>query len=80
MARVAREAAVLVSYGGDQRHVLASIRDSALVATEYDGEARFQRDRAGRIVAFVYYRVWGEVGGGEEGCSASPREGVGTSP
>lgn len=62
VVRVEREGAVLVSYGGDQRNVLASIHDNALVPMEFDGEGRFRRDRAGRIVAFVYYEFGARLG------------------
>jgi RNA polymerase sigma-70 factor (ECF subfamily) len=60
--RVAREGSLLVGYGGDQRNVLASISDSALVATEFDGEGRFQRDANGRIVQFIYYEFGARLG------------------
>jgi RNA polymerase sigma-70 factor (ECF subfamily) len=60
--RVAREGSLLVGYGGDQRNVLASISDSALVATDFDGEGRFQRDATGRIVQFIYYEFGARLG------------------
>jgi len=53
--RIERQGALLVSYGGGQRNVLASIGDGALVTTSFDGEGRFRRDSAGRVVQFVYY-------------------------
>ena len=62
VVRVVREGSLLVGYGGGQRNVLASIRDSALVTTEFDGEGRFQRDRAGRIAGFVYYEFGARLG------------------
>lgn len=62
VVRVKREGSLLVSYGGDQRNVLASIRDSVLATTEFDGEGRFQRDRAGRVVQFVYYEFGARLG------------------
>jgi RNA polymerase sigma-70 factor (ECF subfamily) len=60
--RIEREGSLLVGYGGDQRNVLASIRDDALITTEFDGEGRFQRDHAGRVVHFVYYEFGARLG------------------
>ena len=62
IVRVEREGSLLVSYGGNQRNVLASIRDDALITAEFDGEGRFQRDRAGRIAQFVYYEFGARLG------------------
>ena len=62
VVRIAREGALLVSYGGGQRNVLASVHDGGLVTTEFDGEGRFQRDRAGRVTAFVYYEFGARLG------------------
>ncbi len=62
VVRVEREGTLLVSYGGGQRNVLASIRDGALVPMEFDGEGRFQRNRRGSIVAFVYYEFGARLG------------------
>lgn len=62
LVHVRREGALLVGYGGGQRNVLASIRTDALVTTEFDGEGRFERDRAGRIVRFVYYEFGARLG------------------
>ena len=62
VVRVRREGSLLVSYGGGQRNILASTRDDALLTTEFDGEGRFQRDRTGRIVAFVYYECGVRLG------------------
>jgi len=60
--RIAREGSLLVGYGGGQRSVLASIRDNALVSGAFDGEGRFQRDRAGHVVGFVYYEFGARLG------------------
>lgn len=60
--RVRREGAQLVGYGGGQRNVLASIRDDALLTTEFDGEGRFERDATGRVVRFVYYEFGARLG------------------
>jgi len=62
VVRIEREGAELVTYGGGQRSVLASIRDSALVTTAFDGEGRCQRDLAGRVVQFVYYEFGARLG------------------
>ena len=62
VVRVRREGTLLVGYGGGQRNVLASIRDDALLVTEFDGEGRFERDRAGRIARFVYYEFGARLG------------------
>jgi RNA polymerase sigma-70 factor, ECF subfamily len=60
--RIEREGSLLVGYGGDQRNVLASTHDGALITTEFDGEGRFQRDRTGRVVQFVYYEFGARLG------------------
>jgi len=62
VVRIEREGALLVCYGGGQRSVLASIRESALATVAFDGEGRFQRDRAGRVVQFVYYEFGARLG------------------
>jgi RNA polymerase sigma-70 factor (ECF subfamily) len=62
IVRIEREGDQLVSYGGNQRTVLASTRDGTLVSTEFDGEGRFQRDRAGRVVQFIYYEFGARLG------------------
>ena len=62
VVRVEREGPLLVSYGGGQRNVLASLRDDALITMEFDGEGCFQRNRAGRIVGFVYYEFGARLG------------------
>jgi len=59
---VRREGEVLASYAGGQRNVLGSCRADALVPTEFDGEARFQRDKRGRITRFVYYEFGRRLG------------------
>ena len=62
VVRVEREGPLLVSYGGGQRNVLASLRDDALITMEFDGEGCFQRNRAGRITGFVYYEFGARLG------------------
>jgi len=62
VVRIVREGSALVSYGGGQRAVLASLDDDTLVATEFDGEGRFQRDRSGHVVRFVYYEFGARLG------------------
>jgi RNA polymerase sigma-70 factor, ECF subfamily len=57
-----REGSLLVSYAAGQRHVLAGRKTDSLVATEYDGEARFRRDRQGRVSHFVYYEFGRRMG------------------
>jgi len=59
---VRREGQVLVSYARGQRNVLASRRQDTLTPTEYDGEARFQRNRHGRVTRFVYYEFGRRLG------------------
>src|SRR5262245_21634076 len=59
---VRREGDVLVSYAGGQRNILASGAADILTATEYDGEARFQRDGRGDICRFVYYEFGRRLG------------------
>jgi hypothetical protein len=62
VVRIERQGALLVGDDGDQRSVLASIGENALVTTAFDGEGRFQRDRTGRIVRFVYYEFGARLG------------------
>src|SRR5262249_52695122 len=59
---VRREGQALVSYSGGPPNVLASRRQDTLTPTEYDGEARFQRDRRGRVTRFVYYEFGRRLG------------------
>lgn len=59
---VRREGRLLVSYAGGQRNVLASRRQDTLTPAEYDGEARFQRNRRGRVTRFVYYEFGRRLG------------------
>ena len=59
---VRREDARLVSYAGGQRNVLASPAEDSLVPTEYDGEARFRRNRRGRVSHFIYYEFGRRLG------------------
>lgn len=60
--RIEREGSLLVGYGGGQRSVLASIGESSLVTAAFDGEGRFQRDRAGRVAGFIYYEFGARLG------------------
>jgi RNA polymerase sigma-70 factor (ECF subfamily) len=62
VVRVRREGTSLVSYGGGQRNILASIGDDELITAEFDGGGRFERNRAGRIVGFVYYEFGARLG------------------
>ena len=59
---VRREGNVLVSDAGGQRNVLSSRATDRLVATEFDGEARFLRNRRGEIGALVYYEFGRRLG------------------
>src|SRR5262245_61368744 len=59
---VRREGQMLVGYAGGQRNVLASSRQDVLTATEFDGEARFQRNRRGRVTRFVYFEFGRRLG------------------
>jgi RNA polymerase sigma-70 factor (ECF subfamily) len=61
-AIIRREGDALVGYAGGQRNVLASRASDSLEATEFDGEARFQRNRHGRISHFVYYEFGRRLG------------------
>jgi len=62
VVRIVREGSSLVGYGGGQRVVLASLDENILVATEFDGEGRFQRDDSGHVVRFVYYEFGVRLG------------------
>lgn len=59
---ILRENDCLVGVANKQRNVLASLADDSLVAGEFDGEARFRRDRRGRISSFVYYEFGKRLG------------------
>jgi len=59
---VRRVADVLVCEAGGQRNVLTSRRPDTFAPVEYDGEARFRRDRRGRIRDFVYYEFGRRLG------------------
>ena len=59
---VRREGDILAGYAGGQRHVLTSKDAGTLVPVEYDGEARFRRDRRGRVSHFVYYEFGRRLG------------------
>ena len=62
VVKIAREGEQLIGYGRDQRTVLASFADGALVSIAFDGEGRFERDAAGRIDRFVYYEFGARLG------------------
>ena len=62
VVRIEREEDQLVSYGGGQRNLLASINDDALITSAFDGEGRFRRDRSGRVTHFVYYEFGKRLG------------------
>lgn len=62
----------LVSLANGQRHVLASLADDTLVTSHYDGEARFRRDRRGRITGFVYYEFGRRLGCAKKTAGAAP--------
>jgi RNA polymerase sigma factor (sigma-70 family) len=59
---IRREGDVLAGYAGGQRIVLASREPDMLVATVFDGEGRFQRDRHGHVSHFVYYEFGRRLG------------------
>jgi RNA polymerase sigma-70 factor (ECF subfamily) len=59
---VRREGGLLVSYASGQRCVLASRRPDRFNPAEFDGEARFRRDREGRVTQFVYYEFGRRLG------------------
>jgi RNA polymerase sigma-70 factor (ECF subfamily) len=59
---ITREGDSLVGEGGGQRHVLVSVGKHSLLATNYDGEARFRRNRQGEVTHFVYYEFGRRVG------------------
>jgi RNA polymerase sigma-70 factor (ECF subfamily) len=59
---IRREGDLLVSYAGGQRNVLASPRENSLAASEFDGEARFRRNRRGRVSHFIYYEFGRRLG------------------
>jgi len=59
---VRRDGDVLVGLAGGQRHTMTSRHPDRLTATAYDGEARFHRDRRGRISHFVYYEFGRRLG------------------
>ena len=62
VVRIAREGDLLVSEAGEQRNVLLSVADEALVTTHYDGEGRFHRNRHGKVTHFVYYEFGRRLG------------------
>ena len=62
IVRIERRDDRLISIGGGQRHVLASINDEQLIIEAYDGEGRFRRDRSGRVTDFIYYEFGKRLG------------------
>ena len=52
----------LISEAGEQRHLLVSSGEEALVVTTYDGEGRFVRNRRGEVTHFVYYEFGKRLG------------------
>jgi len=60
--RIFREEDRLISEGAGQRHLVASASEDSLLACHYDGEARFRRDRQGRVSSFVYYEFGRRMG------------------
>jgi len=62
VVQIEREDDQLVSYGGGQRNLLASIDDDALITSAFDGEGRFRRDRNGEVTHFVYYEFGRRLG------------------
>ena len=59
---IVREGDALTSQAGGQRHVLLSLDGESLLTRHYDGEGRFQRDRAGKVTHFVYYEFGKRLG------------------
>ena len=62
IVRIERRDDRLISVGGGQCHVLASINDELLITEAYDGEGRFRRDRNGRVTDFIYYEFGKRLG------------------
>jgi len=52
----------LISEAGEQRHLLVSSNEEALVVTTYDGEGRFVRNARGEVTHFVYYEFGKRLG------------------
>jgi RNA polymerase sigma-70 factor, ECF subfamily len=62
VVRITREGDSLVSEGGGQRHVLFTLGKHSLLTINYDGEARFRRNRRGMVTDFVYYEFGRRLG------------------
>ncbi len=62
VVRITREAGSLIGTSNGQRHLLVSGGERSLLATQYDGEGRFGRDRGGAITHFVYYEFGKRLG------------------
>jgi RNA polymerase sigma-70 factor (ECF subfamily) len=69
---IRREGDELTSYAGGQRNILASRRKDTLVATEFDGEARFKRGRHGFVSHFIYYEFGRRLGVARKVAQARP--------
>lgn len=59
---ITREGDSLIGDSGSQRHVLVSVGEQSLLATHYDGEGRFRRNRRGEVTHFVYYEFGRRLG------------------
>ena len=59
---IIRDGDLLVSDAAGQRNVLASVAGHSLLTSHYDGEARFGRNRRGRVTHFVYYEFGKRLG------------------
>jgi RNA polymerase sigma-70 factor (ECF subfamily) len=59
---IRREGDRLVGYAGGQRSILACRRRDTLASIEFDGTARFHRDRRGHVTHFVYYEFGRRLG------------------
>ena len=69
---IRREGDCLVSESGGQRHLLVSAGTQSLLAVQYDGEGRFERNRRGEITHFVYYEFGKRLGIARKTCSRGP--------
>ena len=59
---ITREGDSLLGVGNNQRHVVVSVGKHSLLATNFDGEARFRRNRKGEVTNFVYYEFGKRLG------------------
>lgn len=72
---IIREGDSLISHAGEQRNVLMSLAEESLLTSHYDGEARFRRNRGGRVTHFVYYEFGRRLGIARRADSFEPRSG-----